>query len=69
MPRCKDKPTNIDPQVWADVLQIRADARTPQAKAAAKLTRQAERVKVKAKIERDKTKPKDKQPKATGRVR
>lgn len=68
MPRCKDKPTNIDPQVWADVLQIRADARTPQAKAAAKLTRAAEKTKVRAKKERDKQ-PKDKVPKVTGRIR
>lgn len=69
MPRCKDRPMRLDLEIWAEVLQIFADHRTPQAKAAAKLTRQAERVKVKAKIERDKTKPKDKQPKATGRVR
>ena len=68
MPRCKDKPSKIDAQVWADVLQIRADARTPQAKAAAKLTRQAEKAKVKAKKERDKQ-PKDKVPKVTGRIR
>ena len=68
MPRCKDKPSNIDAQVWADVLQIRADARTPQAKAAAKLTRAAEKTKVRAKKERDKQ-PKDKVPKVTGRIR
>ena len=68
MPRCKDKPTNIDPQVWPDVLQIRADSRTPQAKAAAKLTRAAEKTKVRAKKERDKQ-PKDKVPKVTGRIR
>ena len=65
MPRCKDKPSNIDAQVWADVLQIRADARTPQARAAAKLTRQAGKAKVRAKKERDKIKV----PKVTGRVR
>ena len=68
MPRCKDKPSNIDAQVWDDVLQIRADARTPQAKAAAKLTRAAEKTKVRAKKERDKQ-PKDKVPKVTGRIR
>ena len=69
MPRCKDKPSNIDAQVWADVLQIRADARTTQAKAAAKLSRQAEKAKVRAKKERDKDKPKATTPKVTGSVR
>ena len=68
MPRCKDRPMRLDLEIWAEVLQIFADHRTPQAKAAAKLTRQAEKAKVEAKIERDKQ-PKDKAPKTTGRVR
>ena len=54
MPRCKDKPTNLDKRIMADVAAIRAQQRTPQAKVAAKLARAAEAAKVKAKVERDK---------------
>ena len=68
MPRCKDRPMRLDLEIWAEVLQIFADHRTPQAKAAAKLTRAAEKTKVRAKKERDKQ-PKDKVPKVTGRIR